>query len=259
MRLSMAVRVAIYTVLVFLATAILAVETPATGGYFDLGEAAIYAIAAFTPPLATAIAAGIGSAMADLALGYWYFAPATLAIKFTEGYVVSRLIEIVKRRQSPPLWLRVATPVIAGGIACVVATLSLGRGGLGLELSWVPIQIAGVKIVDIPSVTLDLPPMLWAVIAGLIAGLGVAIAVVSRARPYVLPMAVGGMIMVTGYFLYEYFVSNPLILGRSPIGALYEVPVNVGQFAAGILIAYAVINFVERARGRGPEPLSERR
>ena len=255
MRLSTAVRIAIYTVLVFLATAILAVETPATGGYFDLGEAAIYAIAAFTPPIATAIAAGIGSAMADLALGYWYFAPATLVIKFTEGYVVSRLIGVVRGRRDPPLWLRIATPLIAGGMAAVVATLSLGYGGLGLKLSWVPIQIAGIKIANLPSLTLDLPPALWAVIAALIAGLGITIAFVSRARPYVLPMAVGGMIMVTGYFLYEYFVSNPLILGRSPIGALYEVPVNVGQFAAGILIAYAVINFVERARGRGSRPL----
>jgi len=247
MRLSTAVRVAVYTVLVFAATAMLAVETPATGGYFNLGEAAIYSIAAFTPPIATAIAAGVGSALADLALGYGIFAPATLAIKFCEGLVVSKLIEIVRRRGYPPLWLRIVTPLVGGGIATTIATLALGSGGLSVKLGLVPIKIFGVTI-PLPTVSFGLPPAVWWVIAGLVLALSIATAASSRYRPYVVCMAVGGMIMVTGYFLYEYFVSNPLT-GRPPIAALFEVPVNVGQFAAGIVIAHAVIGFVERARG----------
>ncbi|NPA96930.1 MAG: ECF transporter S component [Crenarchaeota archaeon] len=247
MKLSTAIRVAVYTVLVFAATAMLAVETPATGGYFDLGEAAIYSIAVFTPPLATAIAAGVGSALADLALGYGIFAPATLVIKFCEGLVVSKLVQIVRRRGSPPLWLRVLTPVVGGGIAATIATLAFGSGGVSASIGLVPIRVFGVEI-PLPTVSIGLPPIVWWVIAGLVVALSIATAVTSRYRPYVVCMAVGGMIMVTGYFLYEYFVSNPLT-GRPPIAALFEVPVNVGQFAAGIVIAHAVIGFVERARG----------
>ncbi len=247
MRVSTVVRTAIYTVLVFAATAMLAVETPATGGYFNLGEAAIYSIAAFAPPLVTAIAAGVGSALSDLALGYGIFAPATLVIKFCEGYVVSKLISIVRGRGSTPLWLRIASPLVGAGIASVVAFLSLGGGGLGISLGLTPIKVAGVEI-DLPTLSVQLPPVVWAVIAALIVGLALATTLTSRFLPYVVCMAVGGMIMVTGYFLYEYFVSNPLT-GRPPIAAVFEVPVNVGQFAAGIVIAHAVIGFVERARG----------
>ena len=249
MRLSLVLRVVVYTVLVFAATAMLAVETPATGGYFNLGEAAIYSIAAFAPPLATAIAAGLGSAMADLALGYGIFAPATFAIKFCEGLVVSRLVSMVREKGSTPLWLRVLTPVVGGGIAATIATLSLGGGGMGVELGLTPIKLAGLEIV-LPTVSISLPPAVWAVIAGLVVALSIATVVTSRYRPYVLCMAIGGMIMVTGYFLYEYFVSNPLT-GRPPIAAVFEIPVNVGQFAAGIVIAHAVIGFVQRARGLG--------
>jgi len=247
MKVSTVVRTAIYTVLVFAATAMLAVETPATGGYFDLGEAAIYSIAAFAPPLVTAIAAGVGSALSDLALGYGIFAPATLVIKFCEGYVVSRLISLVRSKGYTPLWLRVASPLVGGGIASVIAFLSLGGGGLGISLGLTPIKLAGIEI-GLPTVSVQLPPITWAVIAALIVGLAIATAATSRFLPYILCMSVGGMIMVTGYFLYEFFVSNPLT-GRPPIAAVFEVPVNVGQFAAGIVIAHAVIGFVERARG----------
>ncbi len=245
--LSLAIRVAVYTVLVFAATAMLAVETPATGGYFNLGEAAIYAIAAFTPPIATAIAAGLGSALADLALGYGIFAPATFAIKFCEGLVVSKLIHLVRSKGSTPLWLRIATPLVGGGIAATIVTLAFGSGGLSISLGLTPIKIAGMEI-KLPTLSIGLPPATWAIIAALILALALGTVASARALPYVTCMAAGGMIMVTGYFLYEFFVSNPLT-GRPPIGALFEVPVNVGQFAAGIVVAHAVIGFVERARG----------
>jgi uncharacterized membrane protein len=49
-------RVIVYTVITFIATVLLVVETPATGGYFNLGEAAIYTIAYLSPPTIAAIA-----------------------------------------------------------------------------------------------------------------------------------------------------------------------------------------------------------
>lgn len=50
------VRVSLYTALVLIATVVLQVYTPATRGYFNLGEVAIYAVAALSSPLTAGIA-----------------------------------------------------------------------------------------------------------------------------------------------------------------------------------------------------------
>ncbi|MEM4646413.1 MAG: ECF transporter S component, partial [Zestosphaera sp.] len=86
------VRVSLYTALVLIATIVLQVYTPATRGYFNLGEVAIYTVAALTSPLIAGVAGGVGSALADLVTGYGIFAPGTLVIKFVEGFIASSLI-----------------------------------------------------------------------------------------------------------------------------------------------------------------------
>ena len=244
------VKVIVYTAITFIATAMLAVETPATGGYFNLGEAAIYAIAVMEAPIVAAIAGGLGPALADLALGYWYFAPATFAIKFTEGYVVSSLSR--RLRGGDAGRVRLLTLLAGFGLAGVVAYNAFGGSGeerVGVRLELGHVNIAGVKL-PLPTLTADLPSWLWILIAVLIAGLAVGLVVAASRRPYLLAMTAGGLIMVTGYFLYEFLVSNPIILHREAWAAVTEVPVNVGQFTAGILLSYPIVSFVERATGR---------
>ncbi len=238
-------RIAVYTALTFLATVLLCVETPATGGYFNLGEAAIYVVACISTPIVAAIASGLGPALADLALGYWYFAPATLAIKFCEGFVVSYLARRLPRRGSP--MASAITAIVGASLAVVVATkTSLTTASASVVLTWTPTRIMGIEI-PIPSVSISLPSIIWIAIASMIVIISVLAAIVASEKPLILAMACGGVIMVTGYFLYEFFVSNPLILHRDPMGALFEVPVNVGQFTTGIVIAYPVVRFLERA------------
>ncbi len=247
--LSLVIRCCIYVAITFVATAFFTVSTPATGGYFNLGEAAIYLIAVVSPPLVAGIAGGLGPALADLALGYWYFAPATFVIKFCEGYVVSWLIQAIRSGRIPMRNVKIMT-FIAGLALSIVPILSLAStsklgGSVAIVLS--STNVFGTTVA-IPTVELDLPPMAWIVIAILFLAFSLLIALLGRGRPYVLPMVVGGSIMVLGYFLYEFFISNPLILHKHPIGALAEVPVNIGQMIAGIVISYPLVHFVERAR-----------
>ena len=245
----------VYTAATFLATVLLAVETPATGGYFNLGEAAIYSVAFLaSSPWVAGVAGGVGPALADLALGFSYFAPATLVIKFTEGYLVARLGRSLGR--GPGKWARITGLLLALGLAAVVAWF-LGRGGGGVEASveWVNVSLAGIEF-QLPSLYFSIPAYLWLLVAVLIAGLGVLVAFVPGKYYHVVAMSLGGLVMVTGYFLYEYFVSNPLILGRDPVGAVLEVPANIGQAVAGILLAYPVVRFVERAGGRAAGRMS---
>ena len=62
------------------------------GGYINPGDSMIYAAAWFLGPIAGA-AAGVGSALADLILGYGVYAPATFVIKGLMGLVVGLLIK----------------------------------------------------------------------------------------------------------------------------------------------------------------------
>ena len=60
-------------------------------GYVNVGDAVIFIFAALVDPIDTLLIGGIGSAIADVAGGYAYYAIFTLIIKGIEGYVASRL------------------------------------------------------------------------------------------------------------------------------------------------------------------------
>ena len=75
------VRTAMFAALTCIATFIIKIPTPGTGGYIHPGDALVILSGIFLGPLYGAAAAGIGSAMADLLGGYFFYAPITLLIK----------------------------------------------------------------------------------------------------------------------------------------------------------------------------------
>lgn len=68
-----------FAALIFVATAVFPI--PLGNGYANLGDTLIAVCAFFVGPLWGAMAAGVGSALADLFLGYTVYAPATFIIK----------------------------------------------------------------------------------------------------------------------------------------------------------------------------------
>ena len=72
---------AILAALICVATMIVQIPIPATGGYANLGDGIIL-ISSFLLPVGCSItAAALGSALADLLLGYVAFVPGTIVIK----------------------------------------------------------------------------------------------------------------------------------------------------------------------------------
>ena len=63
-------------------------------GYVNLGEIAIFLSAILFGPFIGAFSGGVGSMIADIALGYYVYAPATLLIKGFEGFIVGYLRKI---------------------------------------------------------------------------------------------------------------------------------------------------------------------
>jgi len=73
------------------------ISIPLPIGYFNLGDAMVLMGAFFLGPLWGAAAAGLGSALADIFLGFVIYAPATLVIKALVAIAAAMLYSLAKR------------------------------------------------------------------------------------------------------------------------------------------------------------------
>ena len=67
-------------------------KIPGPLGYFNIGDAAIIIAAVMLGKKSGFVAGAFGSALADVFLGYAYFAPITFFVKGLEGFVVGYII-----------------------------------------------------------------------------------------------------------------------------------------------------------------------
>lgn len=72
--------------IVVVGTMAIRVPTP-TKGYIHIGDSVVYLCGILLGPLYGAVAAGLGSLLADVLAGYVVYAPATLVIKFLDAMV----------------------------------------------------------------------------------------------------------------------------------------------------------------------------
>jgi len=79
---------ALMTAFVFITTSVIKIPIPFTNGYIHAGDTAIFLGGILLGPVHGAVAAGIGSAMADLLGGYAHWALPTLLIKGLMGFIV---------------------------------------------------------------------------------------------------------------------------------------------------------------------------
>jgi uncharacterized membrane protein len=108
---------AIFTALACVVTMVIAFPIPATNGFINIGDAIVMLTGLMFGPIIGCIAGGVGSALADVFLGYYIYAPATLIIKGLEGFVVG-MIANPKDNYSKPN-LRDIIAVVVGGLIMV--------------------------------------------------------------------------------------------------------------------------------------------
>lgn len=230
---------AVFTALVFAAT-LVSVSVPATEGYFNLGESMVYTAAILGGPWVGAVAGGLGSALADVYLGYGKYAPGTLVIKGVEGALAGLLYSRLKglvARAGP--WAAAAAGLVAA--AGILAAGAIVYGGLYggstvLELWGRPVEIR-------------VPPWAWAALA---AAVGLVVYAIARGLDPQLAAApaatlLAGLEMVAGYFVYE-----AVVLGYG-IAAAAEIPVNIAQALIGTAVAATIASTAIRAGWRGLE------
>lgn len=83
--------IALFAALVAVATMVINIPLPAVQGFINVGDSLIFVAGLLFGPVVGGLAGGIGSAIADLLLGYAHWAPWTLVIKGIEGVIVGYL------------------------------------------------------------------------------------------------------------------------------------------------------------------------
>lgn len=128
------------TVLIFVCAGVTAaltifvrIPTPATGGYLNIGDMAVIFCGLFLRGPYGALAAGIGSALADLVGGFFIFIPITFVAKGLEAFIAGSL------GSKNPIFLALAAAVMV--TIYFVAEVFLPSMGLSAALSSLPFNL----------------------------------------------------------------------------------------------------------------------
>lgn len=160
-KLKKIVMAALFAAFACVATMSIRIPTPGTGGYIHPGDAVVILAGVILGPGFGLLAAGIGSAMADLIGGYFLYVPITFVIKglvaFTAGVLYQRIGRGAKSRVAAVALGGVGDIIlVAGGYflcesviygaaaaaASVPANLIQGVSGLVIGLLLYPVLIA---------------------------------------------------------------------------------------------------------------------
>ncbi|MFX1277549.1 MAG: ECF transporter S component [Promethearchaeota archaeon] len=80
--------VGVFSGLICVLTMVVSIPIPVTQGFINIGDAGVMICGLLFGPIIGGFSGGIGSALADLILGYTIYAPGTLIIKGLEGFLV---------------------------------------------------------------------------------------------------------------------------------------------------------------------------
>jgi uncharacterized membrane protein len=224
---------AVFTSLVCVATMVFSIYVPATEGFFNIGETMVYVTALLFGPLIGSFAGGVGSAAADIFLGYSAYAPATLIIKACEGGIVGILSRKRIKFSSKLRWK--AFTFVAGLISGVL----LGSIG-SLYYSGTVALSLGIPPPRDPTF-IFIPPEFWYSLGALVLFLITLMGFIFEPEFgwLILVIFVGGLEMVIGYFLYQQFFMG--------VAAIAEIPINIGQMTVGLIVSIPIVRAVWRA------------
>lgn len=228
---------AIFTAFVFVATAAFSAGIPATQGYFNVGEIMVYTTALLMGPFVGAFAGGVGSALSDALLAP-QFAPGTLVIKATEGFIVGYLGNRALTSISNRTWKAVS--VVLG---VVVASL-VGYVGANYFSGDFEVILGAPPYTSQFLWDFGLPAQFWVLLAVLVFALTAAagLSIEKRVGWLALSILIGGSEMITGYYLYE-----TVVLGV--IGAAAEIPFNIAQAVIGLIVTLPLVRSIRRITG----------
>jgi len=130
------------------ATFIIRIPNP-MGGYFNLGDVAVFAVALVFNPLVGGLAGGIGSAIADL-IGFPIFTIPTLIIKGLEGLLASAISNKKSAVRDLLAAFVAGSEMVIGYFLVEYFVLQWGLGGALAEIPGNIVQVLVGGLIGIP-------------------------------------------------------------------------------------------------------------
>lgn len=227
---------ALMTAFVFITTSAIKIPVPFTNGYIHAGDTTIFLSGILLGPLYGAIAAGVGSALADLLGGYVHWVIPTLIIKASMGMLIG-YFSSESRNQKNVLFgtLGVWLVALVGFIftiknTSIHAIISEVENAETIELALEMVNSLNFQLL---AVAIGLP-ILTAVLYRLKKKYGVSF-------NQLVGMIVAGIWMVLGYY-----VSAGIIYGNFMV-PIFSIPWNIVQFAIGAILAFIINSGLNKA------------
>lgn len=129
LNLKILIRYAILIALTTVMTMVIHIPTVGTNGYVNLGDMVVFIAALIMGKKGGLIVGGIGSAMADLLLGYTHYVPITLVVKGLEGYIAGRILETNIGKERPIIATTIGGLFMALGYF-IPETFMYGKGAI---------------------------------------------------------------------------------------------------------------------------------
>jgi len=108
----------LFAALVFVGTYFFSFPLPSGIGYIHLGDTFVYLSGALLGPIVGAMAAGVGSSLSDLMLGYAQYAPVTFVIKALNAFIVGMAFKTMVKSQDA-IMKKIIVFVISSAVAGV--------------------------------------------------------------------------------------------------------------------------------------------
>lgn len=128
--LKLLVRYAVLMALTVVMTMVIHIPTIGTNGYLNLGDMVVFLAALILGKKGGFIVGGLGSALADILLGYTHYAPITFIVKGLEGYIAGYLLETKIGREKPIIATSIAGIFMAFGYF-IPETFMYGKAAIG--------------------------------------------------------------------------------------------------------------------------------
>ena len=141
--------ISVFAAITTIFTVLIVIPAPSTSGFINIGDIGVMLAGLLFGPVIGGLAGGIGSAVADLILGFGFFSPWTLIIKGLEGFLVG----LISKRENSYLDIiacfLIAGPWMVAGYF-MVETVFFGIGAAITELLGNTIQFVVGGAVSIP-------------------------------------------------------------------------------------------------------------
>ncbi len=225
---------ALMMALTTVATMIIQIPIPFTNGYIHLGDSMVFLSVLVLGWKYGAIAAGMGSCLADLFVGYIHWVPWTFGIKFLMAVLMGLVIEKCRSNRKNAVW---------ASLAAVVLWLAFNAG-----IQWIirstaktsPESLLGDEVASLSELgtflnSVQSKLMLAALLIPLFLVL-ISIYIRKREQMVIPVYQILGMTMAGLWMVFGYYVAGGVMYGNFAVAA-FSIPMNMIQFVIGFLLA----------------------